>query len=57
MCGRTGFQSLPLWYPHYDNAPNFNDFAPFGGWTRPSIKQYRGNINVCGITIDANRYP
>lgn len=34
------FSSLPLWYPHYDHIPNFDDFPKykFGGWTTPSIK-------------------
>jgi GH25 family lysozyme M1 (1,4-beta-N-acetylmuramidase) len=43
------FMDLPLWYPHYDNVPNFSDFKPFGGWTKPEIKQYKGDINLCGV--------
>jgi len=31
--------SKPLWYPHYDNNPSFSDFKPFGGWTKPYMKQ------------------
>jgi len=31
--------SKPLWYAHYDNNPSFSDFQPFGGWTKPYMKQ------------------
>ena len=30
-----------LWYAHYDNNPSFSDFSPFGGWSKPAIKQVR----------------
>lgn len=36
---------------------SFSDFRPFGGWSRPSIKQYRGDITACGVGIDADWYP
>ena len=39
-------------YAHYDNNPSFSDFSPFGGWSRPSIKQYTGTSSVCGASID-----
>lgn len=55
--GAELFPSLPLWYAHYDNNPSFSDFAPFGGWSKPSIKQYEGNVNLCGAGIDKNYYP
>ena len=31
----------PLWYAHYQMPPqaNFDDFAPFGSWTKPEMKQ------------------
>jgi len=53
----TGASSLPLWYAHYDNSPNFGDFVPFGGWTKPAIKQYAGDATVCGVSVDLNWYP
>ena len=34
-------------YAHYDNNPSFSDFAKFGGWDRPSLKQYDGNKYLC----------
>ena len=52
--GWTGASSLPLWYPHYDSWKSFGDFQAFGGWTSPSIKQYIGNANSCGIGVDYN---
>ncbi|EYB98235.1 hypothetical protein Y032_0133g1787 [Ancylostoma ceylanicum] len=33
---------------------NFDDFVPFGGWRKPSAKQYCVGENVCGITINGN---
>ncbi len=35
---------LPVWYAHYETTPqpNFNDWQPFGGWSHPSVKQFRG---------------
>ncbi|CAK74851.1 unnamed protein product (macronuclear) [Paramecium tetraurelia] len=52
------FASLPLWYPHYDQTPTFDDFPKykFGGWTTPSIKQYSGSSTVCGVGVDLNYY-
>ena len=41
-------------YAHYDDDPSFSDFEPFGGWTTPTIKQYKGDANECGVDIDKN---
>ncbi|EKE39244.1 hypothetical protein ENUP19_0004G0078 [Entamoeba nuttalli] len=49
--------STPLWYPHYDNSPSFSDFSSFGGWTSPSMKQYRGDVSVCSAGVDYNYKP
>jgi hypothetical protein len=46
--GFRGGGSHQLWYAHYDDNPSFSDFSPFGGWSKPSIKQYRGDASVCG---------
>jgi GH25 family lysozyme M1 (1,4-beta-N-acetylmuramidase) len=51
------FKALPIWYPHYDKTQTFNDFTPFGGWTKPNYKQYQGTTNVCGVGVDLNWYP
>jgi len=50
---------LPVWYAAYETPqePNFNDWRPFGGWSRPSIKQFRGTHSECGASIDANWHP
>lgn len=48
---------LPLWYAHYDNSPSFSDFAAFGGWTAPNIKQYEGTSSLCGASVDRNWHP
>lgn len=52
----TAGSPYPLWYAHYDNTPNFNDFRPFGGWTKPAIKQYAGDHTLCGVGVDKNFY-
>jgi GH25 family lysozyme M1 (1,4-beta-N-acetylmuramidase) len=50
---------LPLWYAHWDNSQSFGDFGNvrFGGWGKANIKQYKGNGNLCGTTVDLNYYP
>jgi len=50
---------LPVWYAAYQTPPepNFGDWRPFGGWSRPSIKQFRGTHSECGASIDANWHP
>mmetsp|Transcript_34407 Transcript_34407/g.52688 ORF Transcript_34407/g.52688 Transcript_34407/m.52688 type:complete len:199 (-) Transcript_34407:42-638(-) len=47
-------QGLPLWYAHYDNTPNFEDFKAFGGWETPLIKQFSGTSTVAGLAVDLN---
>ena len=54
-CSDVAF--APLWYAHYDKVASFNDFAPFGGWSKPNIKQYQGSASLCGATVDLNYYP
>ncbi|KAI8143633.1 glycoside hydrolase superfamily [Fennellomyces sp. T-0311] len=48
--------SVPLWYAHWDEALNFADFSAFGGWTKPTIKQYAGDQSFCGANWDKNYY-
>ena len=43
-------------YAHYDDNPSFSDFSPFGGWNKPSIKQYAGDKTECGVGVDLNYY-
>lgn len=46
-----------LWYAHYDGVANFNDFSPFSGWSKPSMKQFAGDTTVCGLDVDKNYKP
>eukprot|EP00658_Telonema_sp_P-2_P007858 TRINITY_DN12929_c0_g1_i2.p1 TRINITY_DN12929_c0_g1~~TRINITY_DN12929_c0_g1_i2.p1 ORF type:complete len:214 (+),score=67.30 TRINITY_DN12929_c0_g1_i2:188-829(+) len=48
--------SLPLWYAHYDGRKTFSDYTRFGGWSKPSIKQYGDSVGICGINADADWY-
>lgn len=43
-------------YAHYDGNPSFSDFRPFGGWSKPAIKQYAGDKTECGAGVDLNYY-
>ena len=51
-------KALPLWYAHYDNDPSLSDWSnvKFGGWTKPTIKQYAGDVPYCGVNSDLNVY-
>ncbi len=52
----TGHSGLSLWYAHYDGNPSFSDFKSFGGWTKPSMKQYVGDTTLCGAGVDFSFY-
>jgi hypothetical protein len=55
--GCTSASDTTLWYAHYDGNPSFSDFVPFGGWSKPNVKQYSGTGSICGVGIDSNYYP
>ena len=44
----------PLWYAHYDDKPNFDDFQSFGKWVEPQKKQFAGDQTVCEADVDLN---
>lgn len=50
----TGVSSQQLWYAHYDNSASFSDFSAFGGWKSPHMKQYEGDVTLCGAGVDKN---
>jgi GH25 family lysozyme M1 (1,4-beta-N-acetylmuramidase) len=50
----AGLGGLELWYAHYDGKPSFGDFQAFGGWKTPHIKQYQGDVTLCGAGVDKN---
>lgn len=51
------FTGIPIWYAHYDGKPSFDDFAPFGSWKTPNIKQYKGTTSMCGGSVDLSYKP
>jgi hypothetical protein len=60
----TGFSSLRLWYwnaygqgPNAETQASFDDFRPFGGWSRPAVKQFALNEALCGLTVNREVYP
>lgn len=54
-CASVG--NYNLWYAHYDNVVSFSDFSAFGGWTKPAMKQFAGDVTVCGLDVDKNYRP
>jgi hypothetical protein len=62
MCGDSSFTDVPLWYAHWDEKADFNDFhdkgiGPFGGWNAPVMKQYKGSTRICNINVDLDYRP
>lgn len=40
-------QGRALWDSNYDQVPVVEaNFRPYGGWTKPAIKQYRGTSSI-----------
>ena len=59
------FAHLPLWHAEYtapdgadeshpEDAPDFDNFIPYGGWTRPLIWQFQNTHPLCGHSVDLN---
>jgi len=38
------FKDIPLWYYGDDGKSNFEDFKPFGGWTKPAMKSFSRDV-------------
>jgi GH25 family lysozyme M1 (1,4-beta-N-acetylmuramidase) len=51
------FSAYPLWFAHYNGQRNFDDFVPFGGWQMPTMKQFSGDVQICGKSVDENWKP
>ncbi|CAJ0576894.1 unnamed protein product, partial [Mesorhabditis spiculigera] len=47
----TGMSKYPLWWPNYNNDPGFGRFVSYGGWSKPAIHQYQGDLTKrpCGL--------
>ena len=54
MDRNSDFAALPLWWNQHDNEPEpGRRFRPFGGWRRPSAKQYAAG-ELCGNAVGKN---
>lgn len=49
--------SVMLWYARYDNLPQFTDYTQISAWITPAMKQYSGDVTVCGVDTDKNFRP
>merc|ERR1712000_75492 len=56
MRNTSMFSSYQLWWAYYNGGATFSDFTPFGGWTKPNIKQYKGTTYTCSTAIDLDYY-
>ncbi|GMR33270.1 hypothetical protein PMAYCL1PPCAC_03465 [Pristionchus mayeri] len=46
----TGMASHDLWWANWNGQANFNNFSPFGGWTKPAMHQYAGDVGgACSV--------
>lgn len=56
MGNTTVFSDRELWDANYDDVADAAlGFVPYGGWTAPRIKQYRGTTSLAGISgLDLN---
>ena len=52
----TSVSGVPLWYAHYDNWESFGDYSRIGGWSKPAMKQFKGDATVCGVGVDESFY-
>ena len=52
------YTSVAMWYAHYDGKETFDDYAAlsFGGWTKPTVKQYKGTTTKCNAGVDLSFY-
>lgn len=55
----TNYKGEPLWYAHYDDVKSFNDYPAleFGGWSKPTVKQFKGTSTLCNAGVDYSYYP
>jgi len=52
----TTANGVPLWYAHYDNSASFSDYVKIGGWSKPNMKQFKGDTTMCSVGIDETFY-
>nr|CAD2125000.1 unnamed protein product [Meloidogyne enterolobii] len=45
------YNDTPLLYYRSDGKNNFNDYNHFGGWEKPTMKEYNAYTKICGIEV------
>eukprot|EP00825_Cyclidium_porcatum_P040472 TRINITY_DN5123_c0_g1_i1.p2 TRINITY_DN5123_c0_g1~~TRINITY_DN5123_c0_g1_i1.p2 ORF type:complete len:125 (-),score=19.27 TRINITY_DN5123_c0_g1_i1:212-586(-) len=48
------FSIYPIWYIDDNGIASMNDWSSesFGGWRKPTMKQYQTNGQVCGVSVN-----
>lgn len=65
-CNRNGWESIfgawqtpyqyKLWWASWNGKPNYAGWAAFDGFNTPTIRQYVGDTNLCGMSVDFDFY-
>jgi len=50
--GSIDFRDVRLWHARWDKNESFDNFKSFGGWTKPVMKQYVGDVAQCDVNVD-----
>ena len=65
-CNRNGWESIfgewqtpyqgKLWWASWNGSPSWAGWQPFDGFNTPTIRQYEGDTELCGMSVDLDFY-
>jgi hypothetical protein len=53
----TRFKDLPLSYTNYYGEANYEDFEAFGGWKKPTKKEFHPPVTFCDVIFGKTWFP